>query len=175
VPDEPKGKLLWDVVSLRLAAQSANQVSLVGRAKDLLGFTTIVATITGVILNDKLFPVVKGEAPLLWTILAASSLIVVYGTGLRALWPSDYSFAPDGQDFQHVEQTYPSATVDALYRSLAEGYLFAPPDGVPQLKRNQDKLKRLERLVRIETGGIVALGILAFWLAFIIDVKPSSG
>jgi hypothetical protein len=42
------GKLLWEVVSLRLKAQDSSQAALTGRAKDMIGLATISSTITGV-------------------------------------------------------------------------------------------------------------------------------
>lgn len=174
MPDEPKGKLLWDVVALRLAAQSANQSALTGRAKDLLGTATIATTITGVILNDKLFEVVKDDAPIWWTGGAGVALVVLVASGILAIWPREYSFAPNAEDFQRVMETYPSATVDALYRATALGYLVAPPRGKSQLAKNYGLLKNLERFVRVEAVALAALAGLAFALAFVIDAGPVS-
>jgi hypothetical protein len=171
--EDPNGKLVWDMVALKLGAQAASQTALVGRAKDLLGVATIATTITGVILNDKLFAVVKGEAPLWWTILAAISLAVIYGAGLWAMQPAEYSFAPDAEDFYVVEQTYPASSQGEFYRSLAEGYLLVGPDGESRLGKNQEQLERIELLVRFETMGIAVLGILAFLLAFVIEIKAA--
>jgi hypothetical protein len=170
---DPNGKLLWDVVALRLGAQAATQAALVGRAKDLLGLTTIVATITGVILNDKLFPVVKEEVDAWWIVLAALALVVVLGAGLWALRPAEWSFAPDPLSFYAIEETYPHASQGQFYRSLAEGYLLPGADGKPRIIKNQDRLKFLSRLVVAEGWGLVALGILAFILAFLIDTQAA--
>lgn len=168
---DPNGKLLWDVVALRLGAQSANQSALVGRAKDFLSLTTIVATITGVILSDKYFPVVKGEVPLWWIIAASLALAVVYGAGIWALRPADWSFAPDVLSFHSLMNEYPDASQGQFYRSLADGYLLPGTDGKPRIQKNQDGLQWLARLVNIQMWALVVLGVLAFALAFLIDVK----
>jgi hypothetical protein len=160
--------MLWDVVAGQLAGQSADQAALSGRAKDLLGVATISTTITGVIVNDKLFNLAKVELPAWWVVLAAVSLIVVFGAGLLAIQPRKYSFAPDAEGFHSIEQKYPDASETELYRAMAEGYL-EEAEGKTQLERNRENLKLIELLVRIETGGVVALAVMAFILAFLIS------
>jgi hypothetical protein len=169
---DPNGKLLWDVVAMRLAAQTATQAVLVSRAKDLLGVATIVATISGVILNDKLFYVQKAVPPWPWTVLAVIALIAVFGGGLAALLPGRWSSAPDAVDFHAVEQQYSHATYGEFYRSLAEGFLLPGADGSKsRLVQNDDRLAWLARFVNAQVGGLVLLGVLAFLLAFFVDIE----
>jgi hypothetical protein len=166
VADDSHGKILWDVVTARLAAQAANQAAMCGRAKDLISTATVATAITGIILNDKVFNVSKGDMPLWWLVGAGISLLVIFVAGLWALQPANYSFAPDAGDFYLNVQKHPTASDDQFYRSLAEGYLIAS-NGQTQIERNQKGLQRLARLVRIETIGIAALVVLAFILAFV--------
>jgi hypothetical protein len=169
---DPKGKLLWDVVSLQLAAQAADQAALTNRAKDLMGTATIATTITGVILNDKLIAVVKGDVPIWWTITTALALVVLFACGLWAIQPRDYYFAPDAVDFYAVERESPDVSPGQLYRSLAEGFV-EPEEGHTLLASNEEQLVVLDRLVRVETAALAALALLAFYLAFLIGIDPS--
>jgi hypothetical protein len=169
---DPSGKLLWDIVALQLAAQAGDQAALANRAKELMGTATIASTITGVILNDKLVAVVKGDVPLWWTTAAALVLIVLFGCGLWAVKPRDYFFAPDAADFYAVERESPDATTGQLYRSLAEGFL-EPEEGRTRLAENEEQLATLDRLVRLETVALAILAFLAFSLAFLIEIAPS--
>jgi hypothetical protein len=105
--DDPHGKMLWGVVAGELAGQAADQASLTGRAKDLLGVATISSTITGVILNDHLFNVDKEDIPLWWILVAGGSLLAVFVAGLWAIKPRTYSFTPYAIDFYEVEQERP--------------------------------------------------------------------
>jgi len=165
---DPSGKVL----ALQLATQAADQAALVNRAKDLMGTATIASTITGVILNDKLVAVVRGDVPLWWTIAAALALIVLFGSGLWAVQPRDYYFAPDAVDFFAVEREFPEATTGQLYRSLAEGFL-EPEDGATRLATNEEQLATLDRLVRLETVALAVLALLGFLLALLIEITPS--
>jgi len=171
VAEDPHGKMLWERVSGELAGQAADQSSLTGRAKDLLSVATISTTITGVILNDKLFDVTKVDIPGWWIVLAAVSLVVVFGAGLMAIQPRDYSFAPDASAYHVIERDYPDASEGELYRATAEGYLFEAEDGKTQLQRNRETLSRIELLVRLETYGIAGLAAMAFLLAFMITAR----
>jgi hypothetical protein len=138
-----------------------------------MGTATIASTITGVILNDKLVTVVKGEVPAWWTIAAASALIVLFGCGLWAIQPRDYYFAPEALDFHAVEREFSDSTVGQLYRSLAEGFVEPDEDGDTIIARNERNIARLDLLVRVETVGLVALAGLAFSLAFLIETAPA--
>lgn len=168
---DPRGKLLWDVVSFQLSTQAGDQAALSNRAKDLMGAATIASTITGVILNDKFMAVVRGEVPLWWTLLAAVALLLVFASGLWAVQPRGYFFAADAIDFHAVEQESPEATPGQLYRSLAEGFLDAE-EGTSVLARNDMQIAKLDRLVRLETAGLAMLAFLAFSLAFLVEVTP---
>src|SRR5205823_1902648 len=106
--------------------------------------------------------------PLWWVVLAAVSLILVYGAGIWALTPKVWSFAPEAADFYAVEQESPAASEGELYRAMAEGYLL-PGDGKTQLERNAESLKLIEMLVRIQTVGLIGLGGAAFVLSFLVE------
>jgi hypothetical protein len=167
--DDPHGKLLWDVVAGELAGQAADQSSLTGRAKDLLGVATISTTITGVILNNTLFNFDKEEVPLWWIGVAAASLIAIFGAGLWAILPRIYSFAPDASHFHQVEEGFPGASEGELYRAMAEGYLLPDPKtGKNQLERNRKEIRFIDTLVSIQMVGVAALTAMAFVLAFLI-------
>ncbi len=165
--DDPHGEMLWDAVAGALAGQAADQSALTSRAKDFLSIATISTTITGVVLNDKLFTISQIQVPMWWFFLAGASLIMIYGAGIWALVPRRYSFAPDAEDFHAVEQQYPQASDGELYRAMAEGYLL-PAGGRSTLDRNQDHVKFIETLVRIETVGLIALGASAFVLVVLV-------
>jgi hypothetical protein len=167
--DDPHGTILWGVVASELAGQAADQASLTGRAKDLMGVATISTTITGVILNDKLFNVPKVDIPVWWIILAALSLLAVFGAGIYAIQPRTYSFAPDATAFHRIEQDYQESSEDELYRAMAEGYLL-PNDAANrnQLQRNRDILTDIDIAVQVETYGVIGLTMMAFILAFLI-------
>lgn len=165
------GRQLWDAVAGTLAAQASDQAALTSRAKDFLSMATISTTITGVILNDKLFSVSEIELSVGWIALASVSLLLVYGAGIWALVPRQWSFAPDAADFYAVEQESPFASEGELYRAMAEGYLLAG-DGQSQLERNAESVKFIEMLVRIQSVGVIGLGAAAFILAFLVERAP---
>lgn len=167
--EDPHGKILWERVTGELPGQAADQAALTGRAKDLLGVATISSTITGAILNDKLFQFSQIEIPAWWLVLAALPLLMVLVAGLWAVQTKEYSFAPDAAAFYEIEQKYPNSTEGDLYRALAEGYLFEAEDGKTQLQRNRDILGGIELLVRVETAGIIGVAGMAFVLVFLIE------
>ena len=111
---EATGKLLWDVVALRLTADAANQTALVGRAKDLLGAATIAATITGVLVNDKLFTVEKSGLVTWWGIATGLTLAMLVVCALVAMRPREWSFAPSPTDLygKMSDTTEPALSVD---------------------------------------------------------------
>jgi hypothetical protein len=180
---EATGKMLWDVVALRLTAEAANQTALVGRAKDLLGAATIAATITGVLLNDKLVTFDKTPLLGLWTVVTGITLAVLVLLALAALKPRAWSFAPNpnslykqllaGEKSAASTQQDPK-TVDAWYHDMAVGYLV-PREGQTknQLEKNAELVDSLAKLVRWETYALGALAIEAFLLAAIVaTAKP---
>jgi hypothetical protein len=168
--EDSHGRILWGTVANELAGQAADQASLTGRAKDLMGVATISTTITGVILNDKLFNVPKVDIPVWWILFAGLSLLAVFGAGIYAIQPRTYSFAPDATDFHQIEQDYQESSENDLYRAMAEGYLFPNDDANRnQLQRNRDILTDIDTAVLVETGGVLGLTAMAFILAFLID------
>lgn len=176
------GKILYDAVASRLAAQKDNQTALVGRAKDLFGSGSIVATIVGVLGNDKLVNLSKGAVPIWWAISMAAAFGVLASSGIIALLPREWSFAIDPADLRNAINDDMAGVVadDQWYRSIADGFLVTNPRkigllqrtdaSVSQLDYNADQIRSLGHLVIAEAVALAAIVSLTFVLLAIVVI-----
>jgi hypothetical protein len=168
MPDEAKGKFLYDMVAARLTAQAADQVALVGRAKDLLGVATITTTITGVLAKDKVANISKADLdPWLFGLMAIALATVVW-LAFGALRPRTWYLSPEPTDVAATVSSQPTWAVDTYYASVAMGFISpgVVVSGKSALDHNRLQINELRQAVRLQMLGLSVLAGCGLALAY---------
>lgn len=167
---DPVGKFLYDIALERLKAQAADQTALAGRAKDMVGLAAVTTTITGVLANDKLVTVSKGDQPAAVAVLLTVGLVVTIGAGLDALRPRVWYFSPDPTKVFDTVSNNLGWPLDSYYASVATGleHRDVVVTGASAFEHNDQQLRRLRWAILAQVVGVGLLacaGLVLAWQA----------
>ena len=176
-----EGKFLYDITATKLAAQCADHSLLTGRAKDLIGLTTLTTTIGAFVATSRATGN-TARLPDWYTGGVLITVVVIIGCGLYVLLPRRWNFSPDPLAVRAALQTDPN--LDSIYMRLAEGHLaqpapaegtkrrwragrFGPSVDLEGIEFNKGVLSRLATAVRVQVVGVSALAVLGAIVALV--------
>lgn len=179
MPDANTGKLLYDAVVSKLGVQKDDLAALTGRAKDLLGLTSLAGTATSLVANDKLFELKKKVPPPWWVWAVGIVLAIAIASGILALLPRKWSLSTDPVELVKTvdDSANAEASDDDFLRAIADGFLakgkhrnwlFFQKVDMAFIDGQNAKLRRLSLLVTLQAIALGCVVGLAFLLLIIL-------
>jgi hypothetical protein len=154
------GTFLYNMVVAQTSAQATDISTLTGRAKDLIGAATISTTVTGALANANIVNVQKHAERLGVVWLLAVGFGLVFLAGFAAIYPREWSLAPDAERVaSEVIAGHLSDTVDVYYAKVAMGFLDKGTgrDHRTAIQENARKIGHVRVLIDIQLLGLLLL------------------